>query len=74
MTAEMKRCTKWDKGAESKPRRQQFADGSAIVTYPDGTRAILESSLAKPVALHQEKPVNYRNRHGRCSYQPYERG
>lgn len=56
------------------PKRKQFADGSAIITYPDATRAILENSLAKPAALHQENPVNYRKGHGRRSNRPYERG
>ncbi len=70
----MKRYSQRHCGAKAKPRRKQFADGSAIITYPDGTRAILESSLAKPAALHQENPVNYRIGHGRRSNQPYERG
>ena len=40
--------------------KETFKDGSAIVTYLGGTKAILESSLAKPAALRQEKPVIYR--------------
>ncbi len=27
--------------------REQFADGSALVTYPDGSMLILESDLAR---------------------------
>ena len=70
----MKRYSQGQGYAKAKPRRKQFADGSAIITYPDGTRAILECSLAKPAALHQENAVNYRKGHGRRSNQPSERG
>jgi hypothetical protein len=31
--------------------REEFADGSAIVTYRNGTMVILESNLAKLTAL-----------------------
>ncbi len=42
-----------------KPKRKRFADGSAVVTYPDGSQLILESALAKSVVLRAGGPVNY---------------
>jgi hypothetical protein len=47
-------------GRSAKPRRKQFPDGSAIITYSGGTQAILETKLAKPSALREAKPANYR--------------
>jgi hypothetical protein len=40
-------------------RREEFADGSALVTYPDGSQLIIESSLAKQVVLRENRQVNY---------------
>ena len=34
-------------------------DGSAVVTYADGSMLILESALAKPGVLCEGKPVDY---------------
>ncbi|MGD1090171.1 MAG: hypothetical protein ABR955_15815 [Verrucomicrobiota bacterium] len=45
--------------ANMKPRRKRFADGSAVVTYPDGSRLILESALAKSAVLCEGGPVSY---------------
>ena len=45
---------------EARPRRQRFADGSAVVTYRDGSVLILESALAKPTVLRERGPVDYR--------------
>jgi hypothetical protein len=39
--------------------REDFADGSAIVTYEDGSQLILESNLAKSAELRRP-PVNYK--------------
>jgi hypothetical protein len=38
---------------EARPRRQRFADGSAVVTYRDGSVLILESALAKTSGLSE---------------------
>ena len=40
-------------------RREQFPDGSALVTYQDGSMLILESNLAKDAVLRETRPVNY---------------
>jgi hypothetical protein len=40
-------------------RREQFRDGSALVTYQDGSMLILESNLAKDAVLREARPVNY---------------
>jgi hypothetical protein len=45
--------------ANTKPRRKRFADGSALVTYRDGSVLILESKLATESALRESQPVNY---------------
>lgn len=39
--------------------REDFADGSAVVTYPDGSMLIVETKLAKVSALREGRPVNY---------------
>jgi hypothetical protein len=39
--------------------REQFADGSAVVTYPDGSMLILESDLARESVLQEGRPVSY---------------
>jgi len=39
--------------------REQFADGSALVTYPDGSVLILESDLARELVFQESRPVNY---------------
>jgi len=44
---------------EARPRRQRFADGSALVTFPDGSMLILESKLSKSMALRQNFLANY---------------
>ena len=48
--------------AKAKPRRQRFADGSAVVTYGDGSVLILESVLAKLGVLGEPGPVDSRKR------------
>ena len=40
-------------------KRENFPDGSAIVTYPNGGMLILESALAKPGVLCEGRPVDY---------------
>jgi len=40
-------------------QREDFADGSALVTFEDGSVLILESKLAKPSVLREGRPVNY---------------
>jgi hypothetical protein len=39
--------------------REQFADGSALITYPDGTVMILETALSKQAVLRARRAVNY---------------
>jgi len=39
--------------------REQFADGSAVVTSEDGSMLIVESKLAKHALLGEDRPVNY---------------
>jgi len=41
-----------------KPNREEFADGSALVTYPVGSMLILESDLARGAVLEESRPVN----------------
>ena len=43
----------------AEPRREEFADGSALVTYPDGTMLIVESALARVAVFREGTPVNY---------------
>jgi hypothetical protein len=40
-------------------RREQFADGSALVTYPDGSVSILETELSSESVLLETGLVNY---------------
>ncbi len=40
-------------------KREEFADGSALVTYKDGSQLILESNLAKGVPLREGRAANY---------------
>jgi hypothetical protein len=44
---------------KAEANREDFADGSAVVTYEDGSQLILESNLAKSGTLRQS-PVNYK--------------
>lgn len=39
--------------------REQFRDGSALVTYQDGSVLILETDLAKDAVLGETRPANY---------------
>jgi hypothetical protein len=39
--------------------REQFTDGSALVTYRDGSMLNLESDLARESVLRESRPVNY---------------
>jgi hypothetical protein len=39
--------------------REDFPDGSAIITYEDGSQLILESNLAKSSSVRQP-PLNYK--------------
>lgn len=40
-------------------KREEFADGSALVTYPDGSMLIVESKLARESVFQESRPVNY---------------
>jgi hypothetical protein len=40
-------------------RREQFADGSELVTYPDGSMSILETELSRESVLLEAGLVNY---------------
>lgn len=48
-----------DKANRSGIQREEFLDGSALVTYPDGSQLILESSLARVSILGERRAVNY---------------
>lgn len=39
--------------------REQFTDGSALVTYRDGSVLILESNLARESVQRESSPVSY---------------
>ena len=39
-------------------QREEFSDGSALVTYADGRTLIIESNLAKTSAMGEARPVN----------------
>jgi len=39
--------------------REEFPDGSALVTYSDGSALIVESTLARESVLREGSPVNY---------------
>jgi len=55
----MSRRSKLQSEEDPKVTRDQFPDGSALITYPDGSMLILESNLAKESVWHESKPVNY---------------
>ena len=40
-------------------QREEFPDGSALVTYPDGTVLIVESELARAAVMGEGRAVNY---------------
>lgn len=40
-------------------QREEFPDGSALVTYSDGGQLILESNLARASILGECRTVNY---------------
>lgn len=44
---------------KSKASREEFPDGSALVTYPDGSMLIRESALARESVAQESRPVNY---------------
>lgn len=46
-------------GRDAEPTREEFADGSALVTFPDGGMVIFESELAKACGLREGGPVNH---------------
>lgn len=48
-----------DDGKQSGSQREEFPDGSALVTYPDGSQLILESSLARASVVGERQAVNY---------------
>jgi DNA polymerase-3 subunit alpha len=47
--------------ANGKPTRQKFADGSAVVTLPDGGTLIVERALAKASGIYERRPAYYNN-------------
>jgi len=55
----MSRHPKHQNDEDPKVMREQFPDGSALITYPDGSVLILESDLAKEAVWHESRPVNY---------------
>jgi hypothetical protein len=40
--------------------REDFADGSAILTFPGGSQLIIESDLAKVRPAGERRPVSYK--------------
>jgi len=54
--AAMSRYLQQNNQTNAKPRRTQFADGSAVVTYLDGSGMILEGALAKSTILRESRP------------------
>ena len=48
-----------DEANQSGIQREEFPDGSALVTYPDGSQLILESSLARASVIGEHRAVNY---------------
>ncbi len=43
----------------SEAQREEFPDGSAIVTYVDGSMLIVESKSAKATVLSESRSVTY---------------
>jgi hypothetical protein len=44
---------------EQEVKREEFADGSALVTHHDGSMLIVESKLARESVFRESRPVNY---------------
>ena len=40
-------------------KREEFPDGSALVTYADGGMLIVETDLAREAVLQDSRSVNY---------------
>ena len=43
----------------AEPSREKFADGSALVTYADGSVLIAERAFARVAVFHESRLVNY---------------
>jgi hypothetical protein len=48
-----------EQAGKAESTRVEFADGSALVTYTDGSQLILESRLARQAALREGRGVSY---------------
>jgi hypothetical protein len=48
-----------NQGNRKEASREQFTDGSALVTYQDGSVLLLESSLAKVSNLQETRSITY---------------
>ena len=44
---------------KGKIKREDFADGSALLTYKDGSQLILETDLAKNQVINENRKVDY---------------
>ena len=44
---------------QTTPQREDFPDGSALVTYPGGSMLILESKFSKVAVVRENKSANY---------------
>ena len=44
---------------EQEATREEFADGSAVVTYPGAAMLIVESNLSKATVVREAHSVNY---------------
>jgi hypothetical protein len=55
----MSRRPKHQRQEKPEVTREQFPDGSALITYPDGGMLILESDLAKESVVREIRPANY---------------
>ena len=58
-TGQMRGPSKHENSLIVEATREQFPDGSALITYPDGGMLILESDLAKESVGRESSPVNY---------------
>jgi len=47
------------RGSRPELQREEFPDGSAIVTYADGSTLIIEGNLARTSAMREGRAVNY---------------
>jgi hypothetical protein len=59
MTGNMRGPSKHPSSLNPEGTREDFPDGSALVTYPDGSVLVLENALAKVSVLRAGRRVKY---------------